>query len=301
MQVVNRFDANKNYVGMGFHPRVLQDSELNEMLSIIQHQQAMINQLLYPNETLIKGSLVKSEEGFKGSEATVLIDGYYLHVPEKTVYADENDYLGIKYRARTVTAKEDESLRDDNKDSINYGMPGADRLVYDVDWAHSEEEPGTDWQFMATHRVKDGRPMPRKPVHDLSFLSSMSYDAIVGPGGFASIGEALENSPAKAKILVTVDSSHSEPIQIEKNHVEIHFAKGVHCGFADGFEGDALFLVGENTHASIKGGIFPFPDASKKLCIAASPTVFISEVFLAGNSPNVPDAVQNCKIFGLRG
>ena len=301
MQVANRFDANKNHVGMGFHPRVLQDSELNEMLSIIQHQQAMINRLLYPNETLIKGSLVKSEEGFKCSEATVLIDGYYLHVPEKTVYADENDYIGIKYRARTVTAKEDESLRDDNKDSINYGMPGADRLVYDVDWAPSEEELGPEWKLMITHVIKDGRPMPRKPVHNLSFLSSMSYDAIVGPGGFASISEAVENSSAKAKILVTVDSSHSEPIQIEKNHVEIHFAKGVHCGFADGFEGDALFVVSENTHASIKGGIFPFPDDSKKLCIAASPTVFISEVFLAGKSPNVPDAVQNCKIFGLRG
>ena len=144
--------------------------------------------------------------------------------------------------------------------------------------------------------------MPRKPVHNLSFLSSMSYDAVVGPGGFASISEALENCAPRAKILVKLGGVFSEPIRIENNHTEIHFAKGVVCEFADDFSGEALFLVSENTHLSIEGGTFAFKDDTKKLCQSASKTVFISKVFLTGQAPNVPDSVDdNCAIFGLRG
>ena len=191
MQVANRFDASKNHVSMGFHPRVLQDSEMNELVSIIHHQQKMINQLLYPEGTLIKGEVIATEDGIRGSEATILIDGYYLHVPEKAVPTDKNARIGLKYRAKTVTAKIDESLRDANKESINYGMPGADRLAYDVEWSHEGEVLGPEWKFIATHELLDGVLKASKPVHNLGFLSNLCYDAVVGPGGYASIPEAL--------------------------------------------------------------------------------------------------------------
>jgi len=62
-----------------------------------------------------------------------------------------------------------------------------------------------------------------------------------------------------------------------------------------------LFKVAENIHASIKGGIFPSINKSRKLCIAKNKTVFVSEVYLSGSEINLPDAVENCEIFGIRG
>ncbi|MFK7822787.1 MAG: DUF4815 domain-containing protein [Oligoflexales bacterium] len=301
MQVANRFDATKNYVGMGFHPRVLQDSEMNELVSIIQHQQKMINLLLYPEGTLIKGGVVATEDGFRGSQATILVDGYYLHVPEKSVPTEKSALIGIKYRAKTLTAKMDESLRDANKESINYGMPGADRLAYDVEWSHEGDVLGPEWKFTATHELVEGVLKASKPVHNLRFLSNLSYDAIVGPGGYTSIPEALNSLGENSKVLVTGDGSYSKPILIKKNYTEIHFASGVHCRFNDDFNGDALFNVAENIHANIKGGIFPSIGKNKKLCIAKTKTVFVSEVYLSESEINLPDAVENCEIFGIRG
>lgn len=298
MQVANRFNAENNHVSMGFHPRVLQDSEMNELVSIIQHQQKKINSLLYPDGTLIKGFIEAVDDGFAGSVGSVMCDGYQLYVDAKTVIAPKNCIAGLKISKKILTANEDDSLRDGNKDSINFGMPGADRLAYSVHWAH-DGEVDNESIFVSTHQIIDGKVKANKPRHTLSFLASLSYDAVVG-AEYSTITEALEAVGENAKILVTQSSELSEPIKINKS-VQVDFAGDVSYSFADDFEHESLFEVSKDAQVNINGGSFVFPNPSKKLCIAGSRNVFVSKVYLKGDPPNVPDSVVNCEIFGIKG
>lgn len=291
-----------NYVGMKFYPRVLQEKEMNELLEMVHRQQKIINSLLYPDGTVIEGGLVSLEDRrFKAGEATIIIDGYYLTVPAKTAEFSQSSFdIGVRYRKRMVTANEDPDFRDSNKDSINFGNPGADRIYYEVEWATNEADIDPGYKFIPVRRCENTRLLPCKPRHTLNFLNSISYDAVVGEGGFDSLQAAIQHAGDGSKILVNSDIHLISPVWINHTNIEIHFERGANCTYTDKFEGSYMFEVAKGKHVLIRGGKFHFPRKGVRLLNVASPTVFVMEAYLLGaNRPDEAEAMTGGKIFSL--
>lgn len=294
-------NVKENYVGMKFYSRVLQEKEMNELLEMVHRQQKTINSLLYPNGTVIEGGLVSVQNNhFDAGKATIVIDGYCLTVPGKSGEVAQDSFeIGVKYRRRLVDADEDPDFRDSNK-GINFGNPGADRVYYEVEWTTNEVSIGSEYQFIPVRKYRNGNLLPCKPAHTLRFLSSISYDAVVGDGGFEDLQTSLEHAGDGAKILVNKDIHLAAPVWIKHNNIEIHFERGANCYYTDKFEGGYIFEVTAGKHVLIRGGRFHFPRKGVKLLNVATPTVFVMEAYLLGkNRPDGAEAIENGAIFSL--
>lgn len=308
MSVANRFNLIKNYMNLLFHGgRVLQDSEMNEVMSLFFHQLAKTNQHILPEGSIFNSNILILEDQISCGSNFILLDGKFVYIPEKGLdKPDQSIYqLGVKYRVKTVTASDTEELNDQTVGSVNEGLPGADREVYEIVWATNLEVLEDDWKFLKVRTIMSDR-LTKAPILNLRTLAEMAWDAVVSydvvnfdnrDRCFYTLQEAIDAAPEGSRILVK-DSELQirKPILIHKDNLFIQFSPGVKFladesfpGIGDNSEKSIFYVTGNNV--TLQGGIHGFPHGTgsdpnvRPIVVSSSnSSTFFNEVRLVGYS-----------------
>jgi len=286
MSVANRFDPKKNYMNLLFHHgRVLQDSEMNELMSLFWHQISTFAGTVLKDGVCTNPPAHAQGGGWNCPDSFVVIQGQFVFVPAKDL--PTGVAVGVKYRKKILTAEDDRDLEDQTEGSVNEGQPGADREIVEAEWAdirRDEREEGWSYQPIYT-RLRGESP----GYCNLVELTSGMWDAVVqlnsGQGDdriYWSLESALNEAQPGWRILVKFASPMKikSSIHIEQSDLYIEFAPGVkmlaHREFpqiGEDSEKSIYYITGKNV--TLTGGIHGFPynkteDPHKKPRIATS-------------------------------
>ena len=122
-EIANRFDPKKNYMNLRFHHgRVLQDSEMNELMSLFWHQISTFAGTVLADGVCTNPPTHAQGGGWNCPDSFVVIRGQFVFVPAKDL--PTGVAVGVKYRKKILTAKEDRDLEDQTEGSVNEGQPG---------------------------------------------------------------------------------------------------------------------------------------------------------------------------------
>lgn len=263
MSVANRFNSKKNYTNLLFHfGRVLQDAEMNELMSLFFHQISMANNLVFGNG-VATAIPEKYTEKWVCPDAFALVDGRFVFVRSRTLTGSKAP--GIKYRKKVITAVVDRSLLDETIGSVNEGQPGADRELIEAEW--SFENPGSNWEF---------EEIAKSRVSTLQDLQQGGWDYVVVDEDvastsdviFHSLKEALKVADPGSRILVKGGiEAHGlkSTIEIDTDDLYIEFGPGVKIladrtfpQIGDDNKRSIFYITGKNV--TLHGGIVGFPE-----------------------------------------
>jgi len=279
MSVANRFDPKKNYTNLLFHHgRVLQDSEMNELMSLFWHQISTFAGMVLKDGICTNPPTHAQGGGWNCPDSFVVLQGQFVFVPAKDL--PTGVVVGVKYRKKILTAEDDRDLEDQTEGSVNEGQPGADRDFIEAGWAdirQEERESGFDYQNVYEQKTCS-----------LVELTSGMWDAVVQPHGQAGdriywdLKSALEEAQPGWRILVkyTYPLKIKRSIHIDQSDLYIEFAPGVKMladrdfpQIGEDSEKSIYYITGRNV--TLTGGIHGFPynkteDPHKKPRIATS-------------------------------
>ena len=284
-EIANRFDPKKNYMNLLFHHgRVLQDSEMNELMSLFWHQLSTFTGTVLKDGVCTSPPTLAQGGGWNCPDSFVVIQGRFVFVPEK--YLPTGVVVGVKYRKKILTAEDERDLEDQTEGSVNEGQPGADREIIEAEWAdirRDQMEDGWSYQDVYTRNNRD-----RPEYCNLVELTSGMWDAVIQPQGqtgdriYWNLKSALEEAQPGWRILVKYASPMKikRSIHIDRSDLYIEFAPGVKMladrdfpQIGDDSEKSIYYITGRNI--TFNGGIHGFPynkteDPNKKPRIATS-------------------------------
>ena len=288
-EIANRFDPKKNYMNLLFHHgRVLQDSEMNELMSLFWHQLSTFTGTVLKDGVCTSPPTHAQGGGWNCPDSFVVIQGRFVFVPAKDL--PTGVAVGVKYRKKILTAEDDRDLEDQTEGSVNEGQPGADREITEAEWADiRREEREEEWSYQSIYtRMRGDSP----GYCNLVELTSGMWDAVVStlPFGSARDGDriytnlewALRDAKPGWRILVKSMPilKISRSIHIDQSDLYIEFAPGVKMladrdfpQIGDDSERSIYYINGSNI--TFNGGIHGFPynkteDPNKKPRIATS-------------------------------
>ncbi len=286
-EVANRFNPEKNHVNLLFHHgRVLQDSEMNELMSLFSHQISVLTKLVFKDGVCTKRPVLTASH-LSCPDAFILIEGKFVFVSKKDL--PKNSVVGIRYKKIILTAKEDRDLEDQTEGSVNEGQPGADREIITAEWAEETDTGSENLKFIN----------PEYNVNNLISLSLGSWDAVVSSDFtdspehklFSSLESALLHVKPGSRIFVKSHTSEvKKTIRIDHDDLYIEFSPSVRYLGADDFPGagddsdKSLFYI-TGSYVTLCGGIHGFPDYRNrsqdykpKIATATNDTVFFNNI-----------------------
>ena len=267
------------------HGRVLQDSEMNELMSLFWHQISTFAGTVLADGVCTNPPTHAQGGGWNCPDSFVVIQGRFVFVPAKDL--PTGVAVGVKYRKKILTAKEDRDLEDQTEGSVNEGQPGADREITEAEWADiRREEREEEWSYQSIYtRMRGDSP----GYCNLVELTSGMWDAVVQSGSdqgddriYRSLDSALEDAQPGWRILVKSRPvlKIKRSIHIDQSDLYIEFTPGVKMLADEEFpqigedsEKSIYYITGRNI--TINGGIHGFPhnkteDPHKKPRIATS-------------------------------
>ena len=291
-EVASRFDPKKNHMNLLFHHgRVLQDSEMNELMSLFWHQISVLTNIVFKNGVCTNKPVLTSAH-LSCPDAFILIGGKFIFVSKKDL--PKNSDARVRYKKMILTAKEDRDLEDQTEGSVNEGQPGADREVIVAEWAEEKDTGSENWYFIK----------PEYNTDNLSSLSFGNWDAVVSPEFtdspehklFSSLESALLHVKPGSRIFVKNHKSEvKKTIRIDSDDLYIEFSPSVRYlgakefpGTGDDSEKSIFYITG--SYVTLCGGIHGFPDYKNrssdykpKIATATNDTVFFNNVRETGS------------------
>ena len=141
----NRYEKSKNWDAVAvLSGRAMQSAEFNEIQSIAEEKIKAIGSSLYSDGTIIKGCAITLDTGAKKANleaGRIFIDGLIYEVAEKIldIPNDEDIQVGIWKKSSVLTEYEDETLNEPARNSPQYMMPGAYRVITVAEWGLSTD------------------------------------------------------------------------------------------------------------------------------------------------------------------
>ena len=136
----NRYEKAKHWSHVAvLAGRAMQSAEFNESQLIAEDKIKAIGSSLYADGTIIKGCAITLDTSAKKASleaGRIFLDGLVYEVAEKTISIpdDEDVQVGIWQKFSTLTEYEDDTLNEQARNTPQYTMPGAWRVITIVEW-----------------------------------------------------------------------------------------------------------------------------------------------------------------------
>lgn len=204
----DRFDSEKNRNKVLFRPdRPLQQSELNELQSIAEHNLRQLGDSIFEDGALQSGMAFSIDEvngTLTVEDGLVYVEGKVRQFKEQTIqFAGEGiEKIGVKVEKRIVDHNEDPTLLDQTQGVDSHLSEGADRLEETVVLTYNDESAPTIYRF------EDGQLFidPNRPEFSLinEVLAQRTYEE---SGSYQVEGFDMwtEESEEEDKIALIVD------------------------------------------------------------------------------------------------
>ncbi|NRS15808.1 DUF4815 domain-containing protein [Brevibacillus sp. HB1.4B] len=179
-EILNRFDPTNRWKSVDFvGGRRVQTAELNEIQAMSLYRDKQIGDVIFGSGHILEGGQLyinKEKTLVIVSAARVYLGGIIHDIPETTVAIKGagEESIGLRVNPHTITYEDDPTLYDPAVGFSNYGMPGAQRTVFDPKWVVDDPE--------ATHmyRLVNGELITSKLPPELEgltpILARRSYD-----------------------------------------------------------------------------------------------------------------------------
>ncbi|MBQ7594146.1 MAG: DUF4815 domain-containing protein [Synergistaceae bacterium] len=177
----NRYEKSKNWDAVAvLSGRAMQSAEFNEIQSIAEEKIKAIGSSLYADGTIIKGCAITLDTGTKKASleaGRIFIDGLVYEVAEKVldIPNDEDIQVGIWKKSSALTEYEDETLNEPARNTPQYMMPGAYRVITVAEWGLSTDN--IDMPFFPVYGISGGEIVTQLQKINPEYLNTTArYD-----------------------------------------------------------------------------------------------------------------------------
>ncbi|MGC8717972.1 MAG: DUF4815 domain-containing protein [bacterium] len=215
--------GSKDYQFIAYRPdRPLQRLELIDQQAIFHNRVKSLGDTTFSNGDIVSGlSLITVDfdaHKFKVGSGVVYFDGAFINVPESEIFTlsgSGKETIGLKVSTNIVTYEDDPKLRniDDGSPIDFYNLPGADRIVAEVEWVVNDNSALVIHEF--DNGIQKIRPLPMERTVLMRSLAKRTKD---------TIGDCVIE-PFQAKIVANTESN---------NKLDVYLGRG--SAYVDGYE-----------------------------------------------------------------
>ena len=177
----NRYNKAKNWSHVAvLAGRAMQSAEINESQLIAEDKIKAIGSSLYADGTIIKGCAITLDTNAKKASleaGRIFLDGLVYEVEEKTldVPDDEDVQVGIWQKFSVLTEYEDDTLNDQARNTPQYMMPGAWRVITVAEWGLNTDN--LDAPFFPVYGISGGEIVTQLQKINPEYLNTTArYD-----------------------------------------------------------------------------------------------------------------------------
>lgn len=167
----NRFTREKGWKRLRFlaDDRRLQSAELNEVQDLLLSEMGQLAQHVLRDGHVLRGlEIVVTEAGTLATitAGSVFFDRTFHAWPggDVAIAGIGEETVGLRFTAQIVDHHEDPTLLNPASGALGFGLPGADRLTYDIALVANDPDA------LLLYRLLDGQPLPGGPGSDLDGL-----------------------------------------------------------------------------------------------------------------------------------
>ena len=229
-QIVNspyyydRYDKNKHwdYVSV-LSGRPMQSAEFNEIQHIAEEKIKSLGEALYEHGTIIDGCELSFNSSTKKATlkaGRIFLDGIVYAVEAKTLTINNiNVQIGIWKISSVLTEYSDNSLQDPAKNTPQYKMPGAYRVITQAQWGINTEAHEHS-SFCPLYTIDENNSIKRLTNGKATYLSMLARYDKHAHGNYVVEGieaKALTNSNDVQTFSVSKGLSHINGYEVELN------------------------------------------------------------------------------------
>ncbi|MFE1631039.1 DUF4815 domain-containing protein [Brevibacillus reuszeri] len=293
-KIYNRFDPLNRWGAIDFvGGRRVQTAELNEMQAMSVYRDKQIGDVIFGSGHILDGGQLYINKGktlVRISAARVYLDGIIHDLPETTIdiTGTGEESIGLRVDSKAITYEDDPTLYDPAVGFSNFGMPGANRTVYDPKWTLNDVEA------TPMYRLVNGELITSKLPPELEgftpILARRTYDTngsflVSGMDGYIEPRDA-----ANVTLVIDAGRAYVQGYQIDKLvPVRVSIPKAL----------ETRTVINETKTYTAGTTVYPLNSKPVKEITQITATVQRTDTITRGNIAGTGDLIPNTPVVNI--